>query len=296
MNSLAPFEPATPAMIVGRALGGAAPLPLGLDEPFALLGGDRLGPGGIRDFIMHDHQPELRQWVLRTCETLTADGALFFKMQPLVISGPKGAGRTHAARWLAYTAGLPHAILNLTDPVIAANIAASREVDEALWALPPTIAMAAARCANPVVTVLGADRASDDVVAGLAAMIDPATATSWCEDRLKTEIDLGEVNWVIQCDQPGSVPAAIREHASFVRLVTPPYSVNSTLALTVLLEAMHDLGTSPQHPAMSWRAVRRRVSDYRPFGTKALYALMSHAITDILRGDADDFEPDDVPF
>ncbi len=56
MNSLAPLRPARPAMIVGRAFDDC-PAPLGLSEPFALDGGDRLGPDGIAFELMHEHQP-----------------------------------------------------------------------------------------------------------------------------------------------------------------------------------------------------------------------------------------------
>ena len=41
-----PFHPATPAIIVGHSATADVP-PLGLGEPFALLGGDRLGSSGI---------------------------------------------------------------------------------------------------------------------------------------------------------------------------------------------------------------------------------------------------------
>lgn len=196
MNGIAPFEPATPAMVVGQSFDGASP-PLGLGEPFALLGGERLGPDGIPFLAMHDHQPKFLEWLAESCRNLLAAERPWFRAEPMVITGPPGAGRTHAARWLARVAGVPHVILNLTDPLVAANIAASRRVNEALWASPITIAMAATRCANPVVSVIGTDRMSDDVASGLASMIDPDTSVFWSEDQLGTCVDLSEVTWIL---------------------------------------------------------------------------------------------------
>lgn len=297
MGSLAQFEPAVPAMIVGRSIDGASPVPLGLDEPFALLGGDRLGPGGIPFAILHDHQPHFRNWVAQTCAGLTEAGRSWFKGQPIILSGPRGAGRTHAARILAQAVGVPHAILNPTDPVVAANLAASRQVGEAVWASSLSIAMAASRCANPIVSVPGVDRLSDDVAAGLIAMIDPETGWAWYEDKLKVEMDLTEVTWILQCDNLAAVPPAIRQQASTIRLVHPP-GIDSSYGLSLLLEVMADLGAEPKHPAISWHAIRRRLPRRYAPSAKVLYADFTSAVTDILRGTASSIidVDDDLPF
>ena len=142
MNGITAFEPAIPAMVVGRSFDGSPP-PLGLGEPFALLGGDRLGPDGIPFQVMHEHQPGFLRWVTQSCQASLAAERPWFRGRPVVLTGEQGVGRTHAARWLARVAGPPHVVLNLTDPVIAANVTASGRVNEALWASPITVAMAA---------------------------------------------------------------------------------------------------------------------------------------------------------
>jgi hypothetical protein len=283
MNGLGQFEPAMPAMIVGRSIDGATSLPLGLDEPFVLLGGDRLGPDGIPFAVMQDHQPMFDKWVAQTCAGLVDAGRSWFKGQPIILSGPKGAGRTHASRMLALTVGVPHVILDLTDPVVAANLAASRQVGEDMWTSPITIAMAAHRCANPVVSVLGVDRMSDDVAAGLITMIDPETGWAWYEDKLKVEMDFTEVTWILQCGNFSAVPPALRQHASPVRLVATPW-IDSSFGLSVVLEVLTDLGIDPKHPAMSWHAIRRRLPRRYSPSAKVLYAEFTNAVTDILRG------------
>ena len=197
MNTIMPFEPAVPAIIVGEAFDGGTP-PLGLGEPFALLGGERLGPDGIVFEMLHDHQPDLLGWIASSCGAQLEAERYWFRGAPVILTGPRGCGRTHAARWLARVSGVPHVILNLSDPIIASNLAASRAVGETLWASPVTVAMATTRCANPVVTVLGAEFASDDVTNGFLSMIDPELGAVWREDLLGVQVDMSEVTWVFQ--------------------------------------------------------------------------------------------------
>lgn len=295
MNSVAPFEPATPAIVVGQSFGGATP-PLGLGEPFALLGGDRLGPDGIPFHIMHEHQPRFVEWVAQSCRAMLDAERPWFRGGPLLLGGPPGAGRTHAARWLARVAGVPHIILNLSDPLVAMNIAASRRVNEALWASPITIAMAATRCANPIVSVLGVDKLSDDVAAGLASMIDPEFGVMWSEDQLRTSIDLSEVTWILQCEQPGVVSRTLRKDIELVMLGSPPHGPDTVFALSILLEAMSDHGIEPGDPAYSWERIMGQLPSYHCSSAKALYANVSNAIASLQHGTVAAIDDDDVPF
>ncbi|MBN2972899.1 MULTISPECIES: hypothetical protein [Sphingomonas] len=298
MNELATFRPATPAMVVGRAFDGG-PAPLGLSEPFALRGGDRLGPDGIAFDLMHEHQPAFLRWVTTSCQALIAAERPWFRGAPILATGPEGAGRTHAARRLARVAGVPHVILNLTDPVIAANVASSGRVSEALWASPLTIAMAAKRCANAIASVVGIDKVGDDVASGLVAMIDPATGRSWSEDKLETEMDFGEVTWIVQCDDLTRVPPALRALAAHVAFSEMPRGIETTAALSILLEVLDDLGLDEADPAFEWTNVARALGGH-PRGAKSLYAQMAHAVTTIAREGqpsvASGGDDDDVPF
>lgn len=293
MNDLASFRSARPAMIVGRAFDGG-PAPLGLSEPFALNGGDRLGLDGIAFDLMHEHQPAFLRWVSTTCHALIAAERPWFRGSPVLLTGPQGSGRTHAARRLARLAAVPHAILNLTDPVIAANIASSGTVSEALWASPVTVAMAARRCANPVVTVIGIDKVGDDVAAGLIAMIDPETGRAWSEDRLEAYVDFGEVTWIIQCDDLTRVPPSLRSQAAHVAFEKLPRGIETTAALSILLEVIDDLGLDEADPALGWPHVARRLGGYHTTA-KQLYIEMTDAVISAARG----IEPHpdfDVPY
>ncbi len=282
MAALAPFEPAVPAMIVGHG-SGDQPLPLELGQPFALLGGDRLGPDGIPFLVMHEHQPDFLAWVRARCAAMLAAERPWFGGGTLILGGEPGAGRTHAARWLARVAGVQHAVLNLTDPIIAANIAASGEISEAMGASPVTIAMATAHCANPVVTVLGADRVGDDILAGLNAMIDPTRCRRWREDCLELDVDLGEVTWILQRDARRSVPSWVAPEAETVELQQIPSGIDHVLALSICCEAMSDLGIDPRSGRCSWQKLSKELPRYSYSSAKELYADMANALRGSLR-------------
>lgn len=293
MNVITSFGPSAPVMVVGQSFDGSVP-PLGLGEPFALRGGDRLDPSGIAFDIMHEHQPDFLRWVSNGCRDQLAEGHAWFKAPPIALTGPSGAGRTHAARRLAAAVGVPHVVLNLTDPLIARSVMASRGLNEALWASSISIAMAAAQCANPTVTVLGGDRVDDDVASGLAAMIDPEAGSSLLEDQLGISVDLSEVTWVLQCDEPAKLRRIIGDRAPIITLSRPPDEIDSVFALSIFREAMEDCGEALTDPNYNWERIKATLPRHPIIHAKALYADMVNAITSLKYGSASSF--DDIPF
>ena len=162
--------------------------------------------------------------------------------------------------------------------------------------------MAAKRCANPIATVVGIDKVGDDVAAGLIAMIDPATGRAWSEDRLQTYMDFGEVTWIIQCDSVTSVPPHLRALTAHVAFSEFPANIETTAALSILLEVLDDLGFDYADPLYDWPNIARVLGGYRCPSAKQLYAAMANAVTELARsgppeidrkGDDDD---EDVPF
>ncbi|WBH15821.1 P-loop NTPase family protein [Sphingomonas radiodurans] len=258
------FQPATPAMIIGHSVSDGVP-PLGLSEPFALLGGDRLGPAGIPFLVGHEWQPAFLHSVRTACDDLVAAGRPWFRMAPALLAGPAGAGRSHAARSLARAAGVLHIFLNLSDPVIGASISGSTDMSEALWVSPIVTAMAATRCANPVVSVIGADVNADAAVA-LASMVDPVLGRAWMEERIGTVVDLGEVTWLIQADAPERLPAPLADKLATIPIQSVPLHERSEIMVSLLAEVLADLDISPADPAVRWQDIVKRCQSSRSAG------------------------------
>ncbi len=280
MGELSAFTPAIPAMIVGHGHDDAA-LPLGLGEPFALLGGDKLGPDGIPFRVMHEHQPKFLAWVTESCSACLAAERPWFRGAPVWLTGPSGAGRTHAARWLARVAG---AAARHSQPHRSGDRRQRRGLGtgrRGAMASPVTVAMTATRCANPVVTVLGADQVSDDVIAGLAWMMDPEGGVAWREDQLGVSVDLGEITWVLQGERMRVIPAMLEERLTSVSLMSPASSVDSVFGLSVMLEAMGDLGVDLSDPAFAWDPFWTQLPRRHVASAKALYTLMVEAIRQV---------------
>ena len=213
------------------------------------------------------------------CSNLLIAERPWFRMPPTVLIGPDGAGRTHAARSLARAAGVPHVILNLSDPVIAANIAASGEINEALWVSPVVTAMAATRCANPVVTVIGTDHHPDAAVS-LAAMIDPVLGRAWDEDRIATVVDLGEVTWIVQATTVAELPIPLRDHLVVVPMQRIACVQDSQMMVSLLAEVLDDLNLSPADPAVSWNEISLHMSRGSRRSPKQAYEALRSAVID----------------
>ncbi len=263
-----------PAMIVGKGMDGQTP-PLGLDKAFRLGGGDRLGPGGIPHAIIHDHQPAFRAAIAAACGACIEEDRGWFKCPPIVLIG-RNTGRGHAARFLSQVAQLPHAVLSEVELLNCATEAQQGPLGDNLWVSPVTLAMAVSRCANPIVTIKEADRLSSAASATMLAMVDPAAGQAWPEERLRTWVDLSEVNWILRVEDPAKLPHSLLRHAFVVEMAPSAWGANDFLQLSVTLEVLNDMGLRPTAAAQdSWAALGRGLRD-----PGDLYVAIRRALTD----------------
>ena len=109
---------------------------------------------------------------------------------------------------------------------------------------------------------------------------------------MKTLIDLGEVTWLIQCEQASRVLTGLRTLATEVRFERPPTSAESVFTLSVLLEAAGDLGIDLTDPLYAWDRISARLR-HSPT-TKARYAAMIDALAGLRRDAISDDQ--DLPF
>ena len=189
--------PETPSVIVAHPMSNQG-APLGLDRPILLLGGGaRLAPGGLPSVLGIDHVPGLRQFVAEACRRRALGRHDGYHQPPLALVGQNGGGKGFVAHWIARNAGVPLFRMPVkTEFTVTASDCGVEHKPPRL----PIIAMAAARCANPVIVIeLDVDEPiSTEVEDELAAMIDPRANSRWIDEDQRTIFDLGHVSWIVE--------------------------------------------------------------------------------------------------
>lgn len=187
------------AIVVAHAM-GHHPAPLGLDRPIELLGGrDRVAPGGMSFDLGIDHVPGFRNFVASACRRQAETGADWYRQPPLALLGNPGVGKGMVAHWIARHAGLPLYRMPIVSDEDAPRGDAGRPMVRSLPPV-PIMAMAASRCANPIIVVeidMG-NLPAPEIEAELIGMMDPRRNSRWLHHDLGTIFDLGHVSWIVQ--------------------------------------------------------------------------------------------------
>ncbi|RSV17320.1 hypothetical protein CA236_11360 [Sphingomonas sp. ABOLG] len=236
-------EPAQPEVAVAAGF-SARPVPLGLDRPLHLLGGNALKRLGPDLGLPAEWFPSLVRAVADEGRRRLESGERWFGLPPTLLVGDPGTGRGHAARRVAEAAGVPLVPMDLSEPDSVLQLRGERRGPELVLPSLPVLAMATTRCANPLVLVTGIDRASPHVQALLARMLAAGEAARWREDALGAVVDLGHVTWLVSVEQPGTLDPTLRACLQRVHL-PPPGPVGLRFrALEILIEVVGDLGLS----------------------------------------------------
>lgn len=211
-------------------------VPLGLGSPLPLRGGgDRLLPASLSSTSGVDHLPEIKSFVAQACHRQSLLGRDWYHHPPLALIGPSGSGRGLAARWLARFTGLP--LLRLSAAGLEALAPSAQWPADLRLPPAPVIAMATARCANPIVLV-ELDGRSDGEMGDLAKWIDPDLALRWLDERTGGIFDMSQVVWVVQGD---ALPAALTDvmdaSGAVIHLPAPTLAEVQLRSLSIALEA-----------------------------------------------------------
>lgn len=187
--SLAP----RPSMAIGRGY-GSHPLPLGLDRPLQLQGGDALGTDLVMDLPL-DWVDGLTSRIGNACKAQLEAGRNWFSLPSFGLECQSRGDALLVGRVLAGRTGVPLIELDLSS---ASHDTATLPMWESI--LPPKLilAMAAFNCANPIVVVTGQTEARPGACEALATMLDPHTATTWHHPPMEAVFDLGAITWIVE--------------------------------------------------------------------------------------------------
>lgn len=227
-------EPCAPQAVVlhGRAC-------LGLDEPLPLLGGGaRLLPGGLASLTGADHLPGFRSIVASACRDQAERGRNWYRHPPTALLAPVGTGRGLAAHWLARVSGLP--LFSMPADRLVRSTDLHGRTPGSRLPPPPVLAIAAARCANPIILVeVPAEEDLEPAAAAcLASIVDPARNARWLDPEFEAVFDLSHVNWIIQADTlPESVADALEGNGHVLQIHELDRTGRSLRNLGIAVEA-----------------------------------------------------------
>lgn len=183
---------------------------LGLDRPVALRGGDASSLRRLRQLLRCFSDARLSALVAEAVDRAASDAMEGFVMRPALLTGECGAGRTHVARRLAHAAGVPHVLWDLRPASKWRTLRPQPRGPDLALPILPVLAIAAARCANVVISVVGADAVGEVKQLELAWMIDPRNAARCSEDAIEAFVDLRHVSWIVQHDGGALSPSLMK--------------------------------------------------------------------------------------
>lgn len=287
-----------PSMMFARSFSGR-PLAFATDVPLELRGGDRLGPSGILCDLDMIWQPGFMSAVEAACADQRIRGREWFSMPPLLLGGPDGAGRTHVARRLALAAGVPHIHFDVSCDMFARP----RMGPDVPVPLPIAAAMLASGCANPVVSVTGADGLSDPMALMLSRLVDRDTNDRFVDEANAAVFDFSAVTWCVQTHdrpaaeieqrgnfshaqpgRPAGVPRIVTDRLARVDLREAESEHYCLLVIDVLAEALSDRGIQCPR-GLDLRNLFATAERWRDRTTAQIYARLADLVEEHSRSD-----------
>lgn len=204
-----------------------------LTTELPLAGGEAMRPGADGGFPALEALSATMPWA----STLVADmeqsirvqlalGRPWVQIDPILLVGAPGVGKSWLARRMGEALGLQTAVLefgNTSDDRQLSGTARGWNNAQPAW---PLVTIAAMRSANPLLILDELDKAGGSDSHGrphhaLLSMIEPGSSKQWQDPCLLSSCDLSAVNWIACANRVDQIPAALLSRLRIVQVMVP---------------------------------------------------------------------------
>ena len=174
-------------------------------------------------------------------------GGRAFRIDPVLIVGGTGIGKSSYQRRLGELTGVPSMMQSLAGAMD--NMALKGSARGWGSSRPSAILdfMASNACPNPLVVLDEIDKASDETRNGnvwntLLTMLERSTAARLQDEFVLGEVDLSHVNWMATANELGRMPSTLRSRLRIVETHGPAPEHFDVILHNILRDAARDLG------------------------------------------------------
>jgi hypothetical protein len=241
-----------------------------LARPLPLAGGE-LDPHVVVT-VLEQEFPWMDEFTARIRETLQLRrfaGLPWFKMEPLLLAGPPGTGKTRVARRLAELVGTGHGETSAAGADDARHLRGTARGWSSAQPAAPIQTVHETGVANPLFIVDEVDKAARGsrngrIVDTLLAYTEPENAKRFFDEALLVPCDLSQVSWLLTANDVQPIPRPLRSRVAIVHVPAPGPEHFDALLAGLKRQQASELRLPPESlPALQEALVAELRSNFR---------------------------------